>query len=71
MILWVIKKFQEKDNLLAKYQEKYQYVMVDEYQDTNGAQNALLFQLVSYWENQIFLLLAMMTKVFIAFKAPI
>lgn len=50
MILWVIKKFQEKDNLLAKYQEKYQYVMVDEYQDTNGAQNALLFQLVSYWE---------------------
>lgn len=50
MILWVIKKFKEKDLLLGKYQEKYQYILVDEYQDTNGAQNQLLFLLASYWD---------------------
>src|SRR5690606_25703133 len=50
MILWVIKKFREKDLLLGKYQEKYQYILVDEYQDTNGAQNQLLFLLASYWD---------------------
>jgi DNA helicase II / ATP-dependent DNA helicase PcrA len=51
MILMVINKFAENDNLLAKYQERYQYIMVDEYQDTNGAQNELLFQLASYWDS--------------------
>jgi DNA helicase-2/ATP-dependent DNA helicase PcrA len=50
MILWVIRKFKEYDDLLAKYQERYQYIMVDEYQDTNGAQNELLFLLADYWE---------------------
>ncbi|MFZ1705401.1 MAG: ATP-dependent DNA helicase [Saprospiraceae bacterium] len=50
MILWVIRKFKEKDLLLGKYQEKYQYILVDEYQDTNGAQNQLLLLLASYWE---------------------
>lgn len=50
MILWVIRRFKEKDLLLGKYQEKYQYILVDEYQDTNGAQNQLLFLLASYWD---------------------
>jgi DNA helicase II / ATP-dependent DNA helicase PcrA len=50
MILWVIRRFMEKDVLLGRYQEKYQYILVDEYQDTNGAQNQLLFLLASYWE---------------------
>ncbi|MBK6543934.1 MAG: ATP-dependent helicase [Saprospiraceae bacterium] len=50
MIRWVIEKFETDDSLLAKYQEIYQYVLVDEYQDTNGAQNKLLFQLLSYFE---------------------
>lgn len=51
MILWVIEKFKQDDALLGKYQERFQYILVDEYQDTNGAQNELLFLLADYWEN--------------------
>lgn len=45
MILWVLKEFKNNADLLANYQELYQYILVDEYQDTNGAQNDLLWQL--------------------------
>lgn len=51
MILWVIDKFKTDDALLGKYQERFQYILVDEYQDTNGAQNELLFLLAEYWED--------------------
>ncbi len=51
MIRWVIEKFQSDEALLARYQEQYQYILVDEYQDTNGAQNEILFQLLSYFES--------------------
>lgn len=50
MILWVIKHFEENEVLLSSYQERYQYFLVDEYQDTNGSQNTLLEQLISYWD---------------------
>lgn len=50
MLLWVIDKFKTHDDLLAKYQERFQYILVDEYQDTNGAQNELLFLLTSFWD---------------------
>ncbi|MDA9774547.1 ATP-dependent helicase, partial [Saprospiraceae bacterium] len=50
MILWVINAFQKNESLLLDYQERYQYFLVDEYQDTNGSQNDLLFLLSSYWE---------------------
>ena len=50
MINWVIKAFQENANLLANYQEKYQYILVDEYQDTSGTQNKLVELLISYWD---------------------
>ncbi|MBK9937825.1 MAG: ATP-dependent helicase [Chitinophagaceae bacterium] len=50
MINWVIKAFEENKNLLANYQEKYQYILVDEYQDTSGTQNRLVELLISYWE---------------------
>jgi len=43
MILWVINAFEKHPNLLLDYQERYQYMLVDEYQDTNGSQNDLLF----------------------------
>lgn len=51
MILWVIERFSEKPELLVQYQERYQYFLVDEYQDTNGSQNVLLDLLASYWED--------------------
>ncbi len=50
MINWVLKAFEENKNLLANYQEKYQYILVDEYQDTSGTQNRLVELLISYWD---------------------
>ncbi|HMN90124.1 MAG TPA: ATP-dependent DNA helicase [Saprospiraceae bacterium] len=51
MILWVLQAFQENEALLRHYQEQYLYLLVDEYQDTNGAQNKILQQLLAYWES--------------------
>jgi DNA helicase-2/ATP-dependent DNA helicase PcrA len=50
MILWVIDRFRQDDDLLGKYQERFQFILLDEYQDTNGAQNDLVFQLSSFWD---------------------
>jgi len=50
MILWVIEKFKTVPDLLSKYQERFQYILVDEYQDTNGAQNELIFLLSDFWD---------------------
>lgn len=50
MINWVINVFEENTNLLAAYQEKFQYILVDEFQDTSGTQNKLVQLLISYWE---------------------
>jgi len=51
MIDWVLKRFQADGNLLSNYQERYQYVLVDEYQDTNGAQRQIFELLISFWED--------------------
>jgi DNA helicase-2/ATP-dependent DNA helicase PcrA len=50
MINWVIKAFEENKNLLARYQEQFLYVLVDEYQDTSGTQNRLVKLLINYWD---------------------
>jgi DNA helicase II / ATP-dependent DNA helicase PcrA len=50
MLLWVLREFEQHPELLRLYQERYLYMLVDEYQDTNGAQNRLLQQLADYWE---------------------
>ena len=52
MILWVIKAFKDKKNpdILAKYQEKYQYILVDEFQDTNWSQNEIVSLLTDFWD---------------------
>jgi DNA helicase II / ATP-dependent DNA helicase PcrA len=50
MINWVIKVFQEQPLLLSRYQEQFQYILVDEYQDTSGTQNKLVELLISYWD---------------------
>ncbi len=52
MINWVIKAFNENPNLLANYQEQYQYILVDEYQDTSGTQNMLVKLLINFWGQQ-------------------
>ncbi len=51
MIHWVLTAFQSDEALLASYQERFLYVLVDEYQDTNGSQNQIIELLVDYWEN--------------------
>ena len=50
MINWVIKAFEENPDVLANYQERFQYVLVDEYQDTSGTQNKLVALLIGYWD---------------------
>ncbi|PID32873.1 hypothetical protein CR956_00195, partial [Candidatus Saccharibacteria bacterium] len=47
MILQVIEAIEKYPELQANLQEKYQYVMVDEFQDTNLSQLRLLFDLTS------------------------
>ena len=50
MINWVIKAFEGNKALLLTYQERYQYILVDEYQDTSGTQNQLVSLLITYWD---------------------
>ncbi len=50
MLLWVAKAFEKNEALLRTYQERYQYILVDEFQDTNGAQFHLLNLLLDFWE---------------------
>jgi DNA helicase-2/ATP-dependent DNA helicase PcrA len=52
MIMHVISKFKTNENFLLKYQERYQYFLVDEYQDTNGAQSDLVELLSSYYKEK-------------------
>lgn len=42
MILRTIRALEQNEELRLTLQEQYQYILVDEYQDTNGAQNRLL-----------------------------
>jgi ATP-dependent DNA helicase UvrD/PcrA len=51
MIIWVLDVFQQNAALLQSYQERYQFILVDEFQDTNGSQNELLNYLCSYWDD--------------------
>ncbi len=46
-----IRLFDEDPNALARYQEKFRYIMVDEYQDTNRVQYVMVTALAGYWNN--------------------
>lgn len=49
MITFTIQAFQNDELLLRSYQERLLYFLVDEYQDTNSAQNQVLDLLAEYW----------------------
>ncbi len=51
IMLVTLDMFKKHPEILAKYQELYRYVMVDEYQDTNKAQYLLIKQLASVNRN--------------------
>ena len=50
MLRWVQQAFAEDGDLLRTYQERFLYLMVDEYQDTSGLQNHILYQLADFWD---------------------
>lgn len=49
MIMLVLEAFEQEEMLLREYQEEIHYFLVDEYQDTNAAQNKVVDLLASYW----------------------
>jgi DNA helicase-2/ATP-dependent DNA helicase PcrA len=50
MINFVLEKFRNDKELVQHYAEKYQYIMLDEYQDTNNAQNEIINHILSIEE---------------------
>lgn len=42
LILLTIRLFRERKNVLEKYRERFKYILVDEFQDTNYTQNVLI-----------------------------
>ncbi|MFH0764267.1 MAG: ATP-dependent DNA helicase [Candidatus Omnitrophota bacterium] len=48
MILFAIEVLRKEGAVKKEYRDQYRYVMVDEFQDTNGAQAELLFELLDY-----------------------
>lgn len=51
MIRWVLQALKEQPALLEMYQERFQFILVDEFQDTNGSQSELLYTLTQYWQD--------------------
>ncbi len=51
LLMFVIKLFESKPEILDKYQEKFKYILVDEYQDTNRAQYRLINLLAGKYRN--------------------
>ena len=51
LLVLPIKLFTKKDDILRKYQEKFKYILIDEYQDTNEAQYKLTKMLASRYKN--------------------
>jgi len=51
LLLMTVKLLSQDREILNKYSRQYQYILVDEYQDTNKAQYELTRLLVSKWHN--------------------
>jgi DNA helicase-2/ATP-dependent DNA helicase PcrA len=50
MVLFVVDALENDFELKSYYQERFQYVLVDEYQDTNNSQNRLIALLTDFFE---------------------
>ncbi|MBR3199329.1 MAG: UvrD-helicase domain-containing protein [Bacilli bacterium] len=51
LLLLPIKLFKENPEILERYQERFKYILIDEYQDTNEAQYRLIKMLGSKYRN--------------------
>lgn len=51
LLFLAVRLLQENEEVQEKYQSRFQYILVDEYQDTNHAQYALTKILAARWRN--------------------
>ncbi len=51
LISWALKLFRTRPAILKRYQEQFKYLLIDEFQDTNFAQNALAILLAGPRKN--------------------
>ena len=51
LIYKTVQLFRTCSDVLDKYQERFRYIMVDEYQDTNTSQYELVYRLASKYQN--------------------
>lgn len=51
LLFLAVRLLQEKEDVREKYQSRFQYILVDEYQDTNHSQYALTKILAARWRN--------------------
>ena len=51
IINMTVQLFREREDVLERYQQRYRYIMVDEYQDTNQAQYKLISLLAAKYKN--------------------
>ena len=54
MLVELLEALKQSDELRLILQEQYQYVLVDEHQDSNNAQNKILENLMGYYDNPNF-----------------
>ena len=53
LLYWTVRLFRECPDALHHYQQRYRYLLVDEYQDTNYAQFKFVSLLASRYENSV------------------
>ena len=51
LLFETVRLFQKEKSVLGKYQDRFRYILVDEYQDTNRAQYLLTKLLAKRWRN--------------------
>lgn len=51
LLMKTVELFMQFPDILAKYQERFQYISVDEYQDTNNAQYKMISMLAQKYKN--------------------
>ncbi len=51
ILYYTVELFDQHPEVLARYQERFHYIMVDEYQDTNGAQYKIVKALAAAHQN--------------------
>ena len=51
LILWTVRLFNDNPNIRDRYSKRFEYVLIDEFQDTNQAQYDLVKHFASYHQN--------------------